>query len=208
MTKIRQSHGPPSTAHVHDEAWFDDLFRTHHRLVLAYARRRVPGHADDVVAEVFAAAWRRRDEVPVDALPWLYRTARNHVLHAWRGDARQSRTVAAVAARDDVVEAAEDHGDRVAAAVDSRAVILGALGSLREPDQEVLRLWAWEQLDVPQLAEVLGCRPGTARVRLHRALRRLRAASGIEDGEDASAVPSVQGRDRRGVVNAISRGGI
>ena len=186
MTRFHQRHGPPSTAGVRDEAWFDDLFRAHHRLVLAYARRRVPGHADDVVAEVFAAAWRRRDDVPADALSWLYRTAGNHVMHARRGDARRSRIAAAVAACEDAEPAAEDHGDRVAAELDSRAVIRGALGTLGEADQEVLRLWAWEQLDIARIAEVLECRTGTARVRLHRAMRRLRAASGTDD----DAVPS------------------
>jgi RNA polymerase sigma-70 factor (ECF subfamily) len=40
--------------------------------VLAYAVRRVPrDEADDVVAEVFAAAWRHRASVPDPALPWL-----------------------------------------------------------------------------------------------------------------------------------------
>lgn len=177
MTRARRRHGPPSpSAPVHDEAWFDHLFRTHHRAVLAFARRRVPDHADDVVAEVFAVAWRRRAEVPSEPLPWLYRTAGNHILHARRGDARWSRTVAAAGARDGVEPAAEDLGDRVAAALDSRALIHGALGSLREPDQEVLRLWAWEELEVAQIAYVLGCSRGATRVRLHRALGRLRDA--------------------------------
>jgi RNA polymerase sigma-70 factor (ECF subfamily) len=178
MTRHRRRHGPLSPEPApHDEGWFDDLFRTHHRAVLAFARRRVPDHADDVVAEVFAVAWRRRDEVPSEPLPWLYRTAGNHILHARRGDARRSRTAAAAAARDGVEPFAEDPGDRVAAALDSRAVIRGALAGLREADQELLRLWAWEGLEVGEIAGVLGRSAGATRVRLHRALRRLRAAA-------------------------------
>jgi len=177
MTRSRRHGPPPSVAPTRDEAWFDDLFRTHHRVVLAFARRRVPDQADDVVAEVFAVAWRRRDEVPPDPLPWLYRTAGNHVLHARRGDARRSRTVAAAAARHGVEPAADDLGDRVAATLDSRALIRGALGSLRDADQEILRLWAWEGLEVAQIAYVLGRSRGATRVRLHRALRRLRDAA-------------------------------
>ena len=35
---------------VRDEAWLEGVFRAHHRAVLAYAARRVPDEADDVVA--------------------------------------------------------------------------------------------------------------------------------------------------------------
>ncbi|WP_459610450.1 RNA polymerase sigma factor [Corynebacterium urogenitale] len=48
-----------------------------------------------------------------------------------------------------------------------------ALTSLTRSDQELLTLHAWEGLDAPQIAEVLGIAPGTARVRLHRARSRL-----------------------------------
>jgi RNA polymerase sigma-70 factor, ECF subfamily len=44
------------------------LFRDHARDVLAYARRRTdPATAEEVVAEVFAVAWRRLDRVPREA---------------------------------------------------------------------------------------------------------------------------------------------
>ena len=49
------------------------------------------------------------------------------------------------------------------------------LSRLPATDAEVLRLWAWEQLDPHEIALVLGIGPGAARVRLHRARRRLEA---------------------------------
>jgi RNA polymerase sigma-70 factor, ECF subfamily len=70
----------------------------------------------------------------------------------------------------------------VAAALDSRALIRGALDDLPVADRELLRLWAWEGLEISQIADVLGRSAGTTRVRLHRALRRLRAAA--ERGSD------------------------
>jgi RNA polymerase sigma-70 factor (ECF subfamily) len=105
---------------------------------------------------------------------------------------RHSRTVAAAAARGDVEPSAEDPGDRVAAALDSRALIRAALDTLRDGDQEVLRLWAWERLEISQIAYVLGCSGGTTRVRLHRALRRLRAAALVSD--DAVPHPTTAAR--------------
>ena len=38
---------------------------------------------------------------------------------------------------------------------------------------EILRLWAWEQLEPSEIAVVLDISTVTARVRLHRARRRL-----------------------------------
>ena len=48
-----------------------------------------------------------------------------------------------------------------------------ALERLAPSDREVLRLVAWESLTPAELAVALGVRPGTARVRLHRARRAL-----------------------------------
>jgi RNA polymerase sigma-70 factor (ECF subfamily) len=48
-----------------------------------------------------------------------------------------------------------------------------ALACLDAGDQEILRLVAWDGLAPAQAGMVLGCRLGAARVRLHRARRRL-----------------------------------
>ena len=49
-----------------------------------------------------------------------------------------------------------------------------ALGSLSVDDQELLRLWAWEQLGPGEIAVVLDITPNAASIRIHRATRRLR----------------------------------
>jgi DNA-directed RNA polymerase specialized sigma24 family protein len=81
-----------STQQLEDE-WLTDLFGRHSRAVLAYARRRLDSaeDAEDVVVEVFATAWRRRDVVPDEALPWLYATAGNVIAHVIRSDSRRTR---------------------------------------------------------------------------------------------------------------------
>ncbi len=43
-------------APARDEVWFRGFFLAHHGAVLRYAVRRLPGDADDIVAEVFAVA--------------------------------------------------------------------------------------------------------------------------------------------------------
>ena len=53
------------------------------------------------------------------------------------------------------------------------AAVAAAMGRLAPADREILRLVEWERLSAAELAVALGVRPGTARVRLHRARRAL-----------------------------------
>ena len=57
-----------------------------------------------------------------------------------------------------------------------------ALERLSEEDREVLLLAGWEELAPAQIAVVLGVRAVTARSRLHRARRRLRAELDADGG--------------------------
>jgi len=164
-----------STAGQRDREWFESLFREHHAAILAYALRRVAAEADDVVAEVFTVAWRRRDAVPDDPLPWLYRTAAHHVLHAHRSTARRGGLVRQLTGRAAGAPPHDSVADDVAARLDGSASALRLLALLPAPDAEVLRLWAWEGLDAAGIGYVLGCTAATARVRLLRARRRARA---------------------------------
>ncbi|MFF5302517.1 RNA polymerase sigma factor [Streptomyces sp. NPDC013161] len=76
------------------EAQFTEVYRAHYEDVLRFVRRRAhPMNVDDVVGETFLAAWRRRRELPEDARPWLFGTARNLMLNANRGMRRQSALV-------------------------------------------------------------------------------------------------------------------
>ena len=56
------------------------------------------------------------------------------------------------------------------------AQLAAAFRSLPDSDREVLALEGWEELDPGEIAVVLGCSRNAARIRLHRARRRLRAA--------------------------------
>ena len=66
---------PPSTS---ERVRFEEIFDAHEVRVRAFVLRRLREvqDAEDVVAETFAIAWRRIGDVPPEALPWLYVTAR------------------------------------------------------------------------------------------------------------------------------------
>jgi RNA polymerase sigma-70 factor (ECF subfamily) len=67
--------------------------------------------------------------------------------------------------------------------------LTAALAGLPATDAEVLRLWAWEDLTLAEIAAVLGITANAASIRLHRAKGRLHAA--LE--EDPRKVPAVAG---------------
>lgn len=142
----------------------EQLFAAHAGAVRAYARRRIdPVSADDTVSEVFAVAWRRLDDVPEAALPWLLGCARLVLAHQHR---RRQRDVALAERLQTAAGPPPPQGDPV----------LGwALSQLSERDRELLLLIAWEGLEPAQAARVLGCSQNAVAVRLHRARRRLAA---------------------------------
>ena len=150
-----------------DELRFRGVYEATYRDLMGYARRRCDSHADadDLVAEVFTIAWRRLEVVPEgDATRlWLFGVARNVLNNQRRSGRRASRFLARYrpAASADAVPGASD--PRVAQ----------ALGALSEPDREILRLVAWEELTVAQAAVVLEISTASAESRLRRARARL-----------------------------------
>lgn len=162
---------------------FEALYRATLPSVRSYARRRAaPDVAEDVVASTFLTAWRRYDEAVAGGLPWLYRTARFTLANQQRAERRQFR----------VAQRVQDTGGAsppdAMAGVDDRSLVLDAIQRLNEDDREILQLVYWEHLTVKAVAVVLGCRPGTAAVRLHRARGRLRDA--LSEPPAARPVPT------------------
>ncbi|MFI1204196.1 sigma-70 family RNA polymerase sigma factor [Streptomyces sp. BHT-5-2] len=154
---------------------FAAAYRAHYWAVSRFVARRLdaPAHeVEEVVADVFSIAWRRRTELPDAPLPWLYGVARNCLANTVRGIGRYRRLLHRLGNH----EAA--HGRQTVASPDAErpgSWVHEALARLSAADQEVLRLTAWEELTVEELAVVLGCGRSAAAMRLHRARRRLRA---------------------------------
>ncbi|MEV5598367.1 sigma-70 family RNA polymerase sigma factor [Streptomyces sp. NPDC052496] len=157
-----------------DEA-FADAYRAHYWAVSRFVARRLDsGQADDVeevVAEVFSTAWRRRAELPPSPLPWLYGVARNCLSNTVRGFGRYRRLLHRLGNH----EAA--HRRQTVDSPDAErpgSWVHEALERLSPADQEVLRLTAWEELTLQELSVTLDCSQSAAAMRLHRARNRLR----------------------------------
>ncbi len=165
----------PAPDGVTDRDGFAQLFEATYRPLVAYARRRTPSpaDADDLVAEVYATAWRRRHELRADLspLPWLYAVAGNLVRNARRAEGRRLRLVDKLAAEPTPTAGTGPLGADPAER--PGADLRSALAGLSFDDQELLRLIAWEGLTHAEVGQVLGCTANAVAIRAHRARQRL-----------------------------------
>lgn len=171
----------PEDAH---EAAFSEAWRRDGPRVAAYVRRHVTSDdVQDVVAETFLQAWRRWDDVPDPPIGWLIATARKVVGNSRRSTRRRT------ALRDRLgllEQAARPEADAGMLATD-RMAALQALAALPDHHREALLLVAWDGLSPDAAADVLGVRPGTFRVRAHRARA---ALADLDPPADLRAAPA------------------
>jgi RNA polymerase sigma factor (sigma-70 family) len=166
-------------ASLTDPERFAALFDRHAPVIYRYLARRAGSRlADDLTAETFLAAFRRRDHYDCarrDARPWLYGLATRVLAQHRRDEARQLRIRLAA-----IPEPHEPgHDDRVAGDVTAAAMrdaLAAGLAGLPAADRDVLLLIAWEQLSYDEVARALDIPVGTVRSRLSRARMRLRSA--------------------------------
>ncbi len=136
--------------------------------------------ADDVVADTFLAAFRRRQGYDLrrpDARPWLYGIAANLIGKHRRAEVRMLRAFARTGAAPAVDGHADRSDNRVSAAAVQRD-LAAALAGLSAGDRDVLLLIAWADLSYEETATALEIPIGTVRSRLNRARRKVREVLG------------------------------
>ena len=161
-------------------AAFDALFRRHYETVRALCAR-VSADAttgDDLAQETFLRVLRHRATFRGEArfTTWVYRIARNACLEQMARHARDLR----LAERWSMESALAPETHRG----DDTEQLAAAMRSLTAEQREVLVLCRYHDLPFAEIATILGCTPGAARVRAHRALAALRDAYvGLDSGE-------------------------
>jgi RNA polymerase sigma-70 factor (ECF subfamily) len=157
---------------------FGGIFDRHAPAIYRYIARRLgPDTADDLLAETFLVAFRRRgryDGAHPDARPWLYGIATRLVSRHRRDETRFFRAIARTGI-DPVSEAVEGQiVDRVAAQA-ARKELAAALARLSQAQRDVLLLVA-NGLSYTEAGLALGLPAGTVSSRLARARRVVREA--------------------------------
>lgn len=147
------------------------------RQILAFLTPRVgePALAEDLAQETLVRVLRGlpgfRGDAPLSA--WARRIA----LNVWRDHLRQRTTERSQAAPDaEPTPSSFDRPDRRA----THDCVLEAIAELPLESRRVLLLHEFGEMSLTETAAALGCSEGAARVRLHRARRRLAQVCGDE----------------------------
>ena len=158
----------------------DAFYRDHVEAVQRFVARRVsdPHLAADLTADVFLAAVdsapsydRRRGPV----VAWLYGVGRNAIAAEARRRARELHAVRRIEGRRLVDGSALARiEERLDAERESRR-LHRAIAELPEGDRALIELVSLDGLSIADAARVLGVKPATARVRLHRSRARVTA---------------------------------
>ncbi|MGD0701066.1 MAG: RNA polymerase sigma factor [Trebonia sp.] len=176
-----------------DPSAFEVFYRLHVVTVTRFVARRVsdPHTVADLTAEVFLAV--------IDSAhtyrpgrgsqrAWLFGIARNVIAGERRRTAAEQGKANRIAGRrllaDDDIARLEDRIDAESSARD----LYQALSRLPGAERAVLELVAVDGLPVTEAAAALRIRPGTARVRLHRARNVLKQALGQPGATPATPV--------------------
>jgi RNA polymerase sigma-70 factor (ECF subfamily) len=150
------------------------LYREFHPGLLRYLRAQDPNDGEDLAAETWLDAAGALDRFQGDEWAfrrWLFTIARRRLIDHRR---RRDRTLYSGSGLDALSArpGPEDTEGAVLAADDTETA-LARIAALPPDQGEVILLRVLAGLDVADVAEVLGKKPGAVRVLQHRALRRL-----------------------------------
>ncbi len=179
-----------------DASAFAELYDFYLPRIYGFIARRVGERAvaEDLTAMTFERALgtlRRGDFRNESFGGWLYRVASNAIVDHVRRDRRTVPLVGNGAAGDDGRDEDRESrlGDEVAtsafAAALDRDIVRRALLRLPEAQRRLLVLKFFDGLELDELCTTLGCSRPTFAVKLHRALRALRAAVAQETTDAA-----------------------
>jgi RNA polymerase sigma factor (sigma-70 family) len=165
---------------------FGELYARHFTAVYRYVAGRLgPDIADDLAADTFLAAFRRRATFDTSrgmVRPWLFGIATNLVARHHRAETRWYAALARAGADPlALAGAAGCDEDLIADRVNAsrvRPALTAALARLPDRDRDVLLLTAIGELSYAEVAFALGIPEGTVGSRLSRARRKIITALG------------------------------
>ena len=169
------------------------FYRDHVEVVQRFVARRVsdPHLAADLTADVFLAAVdgaATYDSSRGPVVAWLYGVGRNAIAAEARRRARELHAARRIEGRRLLDGAALARiEERLDAERESRR-LHRAIAELPEADRALLELVSLDGLSIADAARVLGVKPATARVRLHRSRTRVTARLQVPDAAEESAV--------------------
>lgn len=162
-------------AQAREEGAFQQLVVQYERRILYYIHRILGNDADrdDVMQEIWIRVFLKINTLRApEAFPvWLYKIAHDVTVSQLRKRKRREATVLTV---EHVTVVANSSDWNELELFDNAELVHEALGQLSLPHREVLTLRFLEELELSDIAEVVGCGVGTVKSRLHYAKSAMR----------------------------------
>jgi RNA polymerase sigma factor (sigma-70 family) len=191
------------TASIEDPSRFSEIVRRHFAEIFRYLSRRAGSDAEDLAAETFVIAFRRRSTYDLersDARPWLYGIATNVLRHHRRSEMRQltayAKSQRLVGHLTDVPGIEETVVEGLDNSI-SVARLASAFALLDDDHRDVLYLVGVAGLDYQQAADALGLRLGTLKSRVARARSSLRDLLEDDKKSTNNRMTIARGRPKR-----------
>lgn len=162
-----------------DQGAFQELYQKYQQAIYAFILTRVsmPEEAEDLTAQVFMKTWEyltHSQEKIRHFRGFLYKVARNNVLAYYRTKGR----IPSLVTLDDPEEELEipdarpnQFLEQLRAADEEQ--LIACVQKLKEVYREAVALRYFEELSIPEIAEVLETTPGNTRILIHRGLKAL-----------------------------------
>jgi RNA polymerase sigma-70 factor, ECF subfamily len=156
-----------------DQRAFGELHARYAAMVHAVLLARLPAaEAEDQVQEVFLIAWKKLSQLDDPSVfgAWLASIARNRAVDWYR---RHHET-------EPLRDSLPDHHRASSPDVAEAHQVLATIRALPEAYRETLVMRLVEGMSGPEIAEVTGLEQGSVRINLHRGMKLLREALGID----------------------------
>jgi RNA polymerase sigma-70 factor (ECF subfamily) len=167
-----------AAAQLGDSDAFGVLFEQTKDAVYSFVLRSIGSKedAEDIVQEVYCRAWRSINRFRGDSklLTWLYRIAANLCIDHSRSKHRRSFTETETEIDLVQMELAPQPGRSIETGSINKYVINEALQKLTSDCRMLVILCDVQGFTCSEAAEIIGCSPVSARVRLSRTRRKLR----------------------------------
>ncbi|MDQ0760694.1 SigE family RNA polymerase sigma factor [Streptomyces canus] len=154
--------------------------RWSHLVRTAYLLTGDAHHAEDLTQTALAKAYRSWRRVSGSDNPEAYV---RRMLVTCNSDRFRKRRV-----QESLTDAPPERAgrDEAVARVEERGVLLGALAGLPPRQRAVVVMRYWEDLSEAEVAEVLGCSPGTVKSQASKGLAKLRTYPGLAQVMDSA----------------------
>lgn len=165
----------------------EQLLERHFDALCGFFESKCDRDADDLVQRTLLACVKNKDKFRKDSSfrTFLFAVARHELLHHLRSRHREGQRFDFTSIS--VAEIVTTPGTRLANNAE-RLRVVAALRQLPVDQQTLIELFYWQELDIQAISDVFEIDPGAARVRLHRARKKLRELLALPGEDDDEAV--------------------